>query len=93
MLVFDCCINFHKKIQVSFQFHTIPYSEETMKKAAQKSKEMHEQSLKNLAQQAREERIGLKVSTTDIDDVCLVFFFYCELQYPLFVAFMYIWSG
>ena len=61
-----------------------------MKKAAQKSKEMHEQSLKNLAQQAREERIGLKVSTTDIDDVCLVFFFYCELQYPLFVAFMYI---
>ncbi len=47
-----------------------PSSDAIQKKAAQMEKEKHEQSLRNLAQQARDERAGLRVANTDIEEVC-----------------------
>ena len=44
-------------------------SEAIQTKAKQMEKERHEQSLRNLAQQARDERAGLRVAPTEVDGV------------------------
>ena len=54
--------------QIAFK-PSYPYREAIQKKAAQMEKERHEQGLRNLAQQARDERIGLRVAPTEVEAV------------------------